>query len=83
MFNRKYIDSFMVDFPASHVSFRGSISWHCAKSPFGPSDSSNEGLRVETKEGTVLVVFPFHASFSRLEEPDPEKLDNFLVTCFF
>ena len=28
VFNRKYIDSFMVDFPASHVTFRGdNIGW--------------------------------------------------------
>ena len=27
IFNRKYIDSFMADFPASHVSELGGVHW--------------------------------------------------------
>ena len=49
----------MVDFPASHVSFQGGVSVGTVLSHCGPSDSSNEGLQVETKEGTVLVIVSF------------------------
>ena len=37
------------------------ISWHCPKSPLGPEDSSNEGLR-QNRQQAVVPVLPFRTS---------------------